>query len=257
VTRQAYAPEIRIIRLMCTGRVDLAFVLRAFEKGADGVIVGGCWLGECHYVTEGNYYALNMMHLAKRLMEHAGVSPERLRIEWISAAEGVRFAEIMNDFAGKLAKMGPVGEAEGEGVSQEELQSRLEQIRTLIPYIKIVKREKLALRLDKQEDYDELYSSDEIETLLTEIPSYHIDPAKCQACMICLRKCPVHGIAGGKNLIHVIDQELCIKCGTCFEACPERFSAISMIHGGPVPPPIPEEERAVVRKGKEVGKGTE
>jgi F420-non-reducing hydrogenase iron-sulfur subunit len=251
VTRQAYAPEIRIIRLMCTGRVDLAFVLRAFEKGADGVIIGGCWLGECHYVTEGNYYALNMLHLAKRLLELAGVNPERLRIEWISAAEGVRFAEVMNDFAGTLRKLGPIGE--GEGVEAGQLQSKLEEIRILIPYIKIAKREKLTLRLDSREEYDELYSRDEVEQLLTEVPSYHIDPAKCQACMICLRKCPVHGIEGGKSHIHVIDQSLCIRCGTCLEACPERFGAVSMISGGPVPPPIPEEERTIERKGKAAG----
>ena len=94
---------------MCTGRVDLSFVLRAFQKGADGVIVGGCWLGECHYVTEGNYYALNMMHLCKKLLEYAGLESDRLRIEWISAAEGTRFAEIMNDFTGKLRELGPVG----------------------------------------------------------------------------------------------------------------------------------------------------
>ena len=248
MTRQSYAPEIRIIRLMCTGRVDLAFVLRAFQKGADGVIIGGCWLGECHYVTEGNYYALNMMHLAKKLLEHSGVDPERLRLEWISSSEGVRFAEVMNDFAGKLSELGPVGN--GGGLERDELQSRLEEVRKLIPYIKLEKAEKLALRLEKEEEYDQLYTRDEIEKLFSEVVSYYVDPDKCQACMICLRQCPVHGIAGGKNLIHVIDQELCIKCGTCYEACPERFDAISMISGQPVPPSIPEEERTIVRKGR-------
>ncbi len=230
---------------MCTGRVDLAFVLRAFEKGADGVIIGGCWLGECHYVTEGNYYALNMMHLAKRLLEHTGVNPERLRIEWISAAEGARFAEVMNDFTARLRKLGPIGEA--EGLEPGELASRLEEIRALVPYVKVAKREKLATRLEKEEEYDQLYSPEEISELLTDVPAYHIDPDKCKACMICLRKCPVDGIQGGKNLIHVIDQELCIRCGTCYEACPERFGAISIITGGAVPPPIPEEERAIAR----------
>ena len=93
---------------MCTGRVDIAFVLRAFQKGADGVIIGGCWLGECHYVTEGNYYALNMLHLAKKLLEHSGVNPERLRLEWISASEGSRFAELLKDFSTKVQALGPV-----------------------------------------------------------------------------------------------------------------------------------------------------
>jgi F420-non-reducing hydrogenase iron-sulfur subunit len=224
---------------MCTGRVDMAFVLRALQKGADGVIVGGCWLGECHYVTEGNYYALNMMHLCKKLLEHAGLNPERLRIEWISAAEGVRFAEIMNDFAKNLMELGPVGKGEG-----------LEEVVKLIPYIKLMNKEKLALRLDKEEDYNQLYTTEEVDKLINEVISYHIDPEKCEACMICGRHCPVDGIAGGKNQIHVIDQESCIRCGTCFEVCPQRFDAVSKIVGRVVPPPIPEEERTIVRKGK-------
>ena len=114
---------------MCTGRVDLAFVLRAFQKGADGVIVGGCWLGECHYVTEGNYYALNMMHLGKRLLEYTGIDPDRLRVEWISAAEGVRFAEIMNDFTKELYEKGPL-ELDGSRPKPDEAAR-------LVPYIKI------------------------------------------------------------------------------------------------------------------------
>jgi coenzyme F420-reducing hydrogenase delta subunit/ferredoxin len=237
---------------MCTGRVDMAFVLRAFQKGADGVIVGGCWLGECHYVTEGNYYALNMMHLAKKLLEHTGVNSERLRIEWISASEGGRFAEVMNDFTARLRELGPTGES--EGLDPEELQTKLEEIRKLIPYIKIEKKEKLTQRLEKEEEYDQLYTSDEIETLLSETVSYWVNPEKCQACMICARKCPVHGIDGAKGLIHVIDQEMCIKCGSCFDACPEKFDAISILSGEqPVPPPIPEDERVVVRKGNVAG----
>ena len=237
---------------MCTGRVDMAFVLRAFQKGADGVIVGGCWLGECHYVTEGNYYALNMMHLAKKLLEHAGVNPDRLRIEWISASEGVRFAEVMNDFTARLRELGPTGES--EGLDPAELQTKLEAIRKLIPYIKIEKKDKLAQRLEKEEEYDQLYTSDEVEKLFSEAVSYYVDPEKCQACMICARKCPVHGIDGAKGLIHVIDQEMCIKCGSCYDACPEKFDAISIISGEqPVPNPIPEDERVVVRKGKAAG----
>ncbi|MCF8039038.1 MAG: 4Fe-4S binding protein [Desulfohalobiaceae bacterium] len=83
-----------------------------------------------------------------------------------------------------------------------------------------------------------------------ELIAYHIDPAKCQACMICLRKCPADAIVGGKKQIHVIDQEKCTKCGTCFEVCPQRFGAVTKISGQPVPPPIPEEERTVNRKSK-------
>ncbi len=84
-----------------------------------------------------------------------------------------------------------------------------------------------------------------------ELISYHIDPAECQACMICLKKCPAEAIVGGKNKIHVVDQEKCTKCGTCFEACPPRFGAVKKISGEPVPSPIPEEDRIIIRKSKE------
>ena len=84
-----------------------------------------------------------------------------------------------------------------------------------------------------------------------ELISYHIDPDKCKACMICARKCPAEAIDGGKNRIHIIDQEKCTKCGTCFEVCPTRFDAVTKISGEPVPSPIPEEERIIKRKSKE------
>ena len=84
-----------------------------------------------------------------------------------------------------------------------------------------------------------------------ELIAYHIEPEKCQACMMCLKKCPAEAISGGKNLISIIDQEKCTKCGTCFEVCPPKFRAVRKISGEPVPPPIPEEARTIVRKGKE------
>ncbi|MBS4025622.1 MAG: 4Fe-4S binding protein [Clostridia bacterium] len=84
-----------------------------------------------------------------------------------------------------------------------------------------------------------------------ELIAYHIDPDKCQACMICFKKCPSEAIIGGKNMIHIVDQEKCTKCNTCLEVCPARFDAVKKISGEPVPPPIPEEERTIVRGGKE------
>jgi len=84
-----------------------------------------------------------------------------------------------------------------------------------------------------------------------ELIAYHIDPSKCQACMICLKKCPADAIEGGKNRIHVIDQGKCTKCGTCIEVCPARFGAVNKISGQPVPAPIPEDARTLVRKSKE------
>jgi len=234
---------------MCSGRVDLEFVLKAFSNGMDGVFIGGCRLNECNYVTHGNYHALNMVLLCKKIMEHIGINPERLHIEFISAGEGIHFAEVMNDFGRKVEEIGPLGQS--EGINKSELKSRVQEVMKLIPYIKIIKREKLALRLGGQDEYDAFFTIDEVEQLFSEVVSYYIDPDKCQACMICFRKCPVEAISGGKNLIHIIDQEKCIKCGTCFEACPPRFGAIKKISGEPVLPPLPVEKRAIVRKTKE------
>jgi len=249
VSRLQYTTESRLIRVMCSGRIDLAFVLRAFSNGMDGVFIGGCRLNECNYITHGNYDALNMVLLCKKIMEHIGLDPERLRIEFMSSGEGILLTEVINDFGKKVKELGPLGK--GEEIDENELKSKLEEVTKLIPYIKIVKREKLESRLDKEEEYDELFTSEEIDRLFREVISYHIDPDKCQACMICLRKCPAEAIVGGKNRIHVIDQEKCIKCGTCFEACPPRFGAVREISGEPVPPPIPEDERTIVRKSKE------
>ena len=233
---------------MCSGRVDPEFVLRAFSNGMDGVFIGGCRLNECNYITHGNYDALNMVLLCRKIMEHIGLNPERLKIEFMSSGEGILLTEVINDFGRSVKELGPLGK--GEKIDEDELKSKLEEVTKLIPYIKIKKREKLESRLEKVEEYDELFTSDEIDKLFREVISYHIDPDKCQACMICLRKCPVEAIVGAKNQIHVIDQEKCIKCGTCFEACPPRFGAVKEISGEPVPPPIPEEERTIVRKSK-------
>jgi coenzyme F420-reducing hydrogenase delta subunit/ferredoxin len=233
---------------MCSGRVDLEFVLRAFSNGMDGVFIGGCRLNECNYITHGNYDALNMVLLCRRIMEHIGLNPERLRLDFMSSAEGIAFADVMSEYGNKIRALGPLGKA--EGIDENELKSKLAEIRKLVPYIKLVKKEKLASRLENPEEYERLFTKDEIERLFSQVLSYYIDPEQCQACMICARRCPVEAIFGAKNQIHVIDQEICIKCGTCFDVCPPRFGAVTKFSGEPVPPPIPEEERMIVRRGR-------
>jgi len=227
-------------------------VLRAFSNGADGVCIIGCWPGECNYATHGNYHALNMVQLCKRILEYIGINSERLMIDWCNASQGVRFAELMRNFSQKITELGPLGKV--EGVDDGELKAKLEEVKKLVPYIKLVKKDKLALHLDNLEDYKKLYTREEIEQLFSEVVSYYIDPDKCQACGICRRQCPVEAISGAKNQIHIIDQEKCIKCGTCYESCPPRFGAVKKLVGEPVPPPIPEEERTIVRE-KEGKKG--
>ena len=245
VSRLQYSTETRLIRVMCSGRVDLEYVLRAFSNGMDGVFIGGCRFNECNYITHGNYDALNMVLLCRRIMEHVGLDPDRLRIEFMSSADGNLFAEIMSDFGKKIKDLDPLGIA--EGLNEKELKAELSEIRRLVPYIKLVKNEKLASRLENPEEYDLLFTRDEIDRLFSEVVSYYIDPEKCQACLICARRCPVDAIDGAKNQIHIIDQMHCIKCATCIEVCPVKFSAVKEIIGDPAPPPLTEEERLIIR----------
>lgn len=237
-----------MIRLMCSGRVDLSFIFRAFLNGMDGVFIGGCHLNECNYVTHGNYHALNMVLLAKRVMQHIGINPDRLNIEFMSGAEAGLFVDVVNRFVNNVKKLGPLGSAEGLDIA--EVKRRVADVSKLVPYIKLVNQDKLASRLTNPDDYDGLFTQDEIDTMFSEVVSYYIDPAKCQACSTCLRRCPVVAIEGGKLQVHVIDQEKCIKCGTCYEVCPPKFGAVTKITGQPAPPPLPLEKRAIVRKAK-------
>ena len=163
VSRYQYPPSIRIIRVMCSGRVDLEFVLRAFANGKDGVFIGGCWLGECHYITEGNYDALSMMHLGRKLLERIGLNPDRLRLEWVSASEGNRYAEVVTDFTTQLHEMGPLGK--GEGMDAKTLKHKLEAVRKLLPYIKLVEREKIRVRFKDKQEYKEFFESDTLNAL--------------------------------------------------------------------------------------------
>jgi len=147
--------------------MDLEFVLRAFANGNDGVFIGGCWLGECHYITEGNYDAMSMMHLGKKLLEYTGLNPDRLRLESVAASEGIRFAEIVTDFTGRLKDLGPIGT--GEGMDQGALKLKLEAIRKLLPYVKLVEREKLRVRFESKKEYEEFFAGDELNSLFKEL----------------------------------------------------------------------------------------
>jgi len=107
VSRMRHAPNIRIIRVMCSGRVDPQFILDAFAKGADGVLMGGCHIGDCHYV-EGNYKALRRVHLVKRVLKEMGIEQDRFRLEWISASEGEKVAMVVNDMVEDVRALGPL-----------------------------------------------------------------------------------------------------------------------------------------------------
>ena len=107
VSRIQYPPNIRIIRVMCSGRIDPAFVLEAFKDGADGVLVAGCHLpSDCHYIS-GNFKAMRRINLLRRVLKDFGIEPERLRLEWISASEGDKFAVVVRSMVEDLKKLGP------------------------------------------------------------------------------------------------------------------------------------------------------
>ncbi len=107
VSRIKYAPNVRVIRVMCSGRVDPQFVLDAFSLGADGVLIGGCHPGDCHY-TEGNYKMLRRFRLLQRMAAAMGIDGERLRLEWISASEGEKVKTVVNDMVTRLKELGPL-----------------------------------------------------------------------------------------------------------------------------------------------------
>ena len=108
VSRLKYAPNVRIIRLMCSGRVDPQFVVDALAKGADGVLIGGCHIGDCHYV-EGNHKTLRRITLLKRMLAGMGIEEQRVRMEWISASEGERVKSVINDMVEHVRALGPLG----------------------------------------------------------------------------------------------------------------------------------------------------
>jgi F420-non-reducing hydrogenase iron-sulfur subunit len=117
VSRIQYPPNIRIIRVMCSGRIDPAFVLEAFKDGADGVLIAGCHLpSDCHYMS-GNFKALRRINLLKRVLKDFGIEPERLRLEWVSASEGDKFATVVKSMVEDVKRLGPSPLKEKETVA--------------------------------------------------------------------------------------------------------------------------------------------
>jgi len=150
---------------MCSGRVDLEFILRAFANGQDGVFIGGCRLGECNYITHGNFDALSTTYLGKRIMAHIGLKPERLRLDFMSGADGNLLAEYSDDFAKQIKALGPIVNGE-EGMDADTLQFKLAAARNLVPYLKLVERERLRVPEKTEEAYQSFFKSEEINNLI-------------------------------------------------------------------------------------------
>lgn len=112
ISRIKYPPHINIIRVLCSGRVSPELILRTFREGADGVLVGGCHFGDCHFIN-GNHRTAKRIPLLKKILEYAGIEPQRLRLEWVSAAEGERFAEVVKEFTETIRGLPPIREVLG------------------------------------------------------------------------------------------------------------------------------------------------
>lgn len=151
---------------MCSGRIDLEFILRAFSNGQDGVFIGGCRLNECNYTTQGNYDALGNTLLCKKILAHIGLNPERLRIAFMNSSDGILLAEAINDFSKQVKELGPLGEGEGIDINQVKL--KLAAIRNLVPYIRLVERERLRVPVKSEEAYRKFFASDEVNRIFEE-----------------------------------------------------------------------------------------
>jgi coenzyme F420-reducing hydrogenase delta subunit len=171
---------------MCSGRVDLGFILRAFSNGQDGVFIGGCRLNECNYITHGNYDALGNVYLFRKIMEHIGLNPERLRIAFMTSADGNLLAEVTDDFTKEVMELGPLGK--GEGIDEKELKFKLEAVKELVPYIKLVERERLRVPSKSEEAYNKFFTSDELNRLFNELIG---DKLAISQIMLLLREKPL------------------------------------------------------------------
>jgi coenzyme F420-reducing hydrogenase delta subunit len=167
VSRLQYSTNMRLIRVMCSGRVDLEHMVRAFLKGADAVFIGGCRLNECNYITHGNYDALGNVLMFKKIMEHIGLNPERLRIEFMSSGDGLILTNVINEFCKQAEEIGPLGKS--EGIDRNILKFKLEAVSKLIPYIKLVERERLRVPQKSEEAYRDFFGSDKFNRLFKEL----------------------------------------------------------------------------------------
>lgn len=107
-SRIKYAPNIRSVRVMCSGRIEPTFIIKALYEGADGVLIAGCHPGDCHY-QEGNYKALRRFRMLRRILPEYGIEPDRIRLEWVAASEGERFARVVDEFTEQIRGLGPLG----------------------------------------------------------------------------------------------------------------------------------------------------
>ncbi len=171
---------------MCSGRVDLEFILRAFAKGQDGVFIGGCKLDECNYVTHGNYDALANTHIAKKILQHIGLNPGRLRTEFMSGADGNLLADYTDDFAKQIKEMGPLGKS--EGLSRDQVMLKLEAARKLVPFMRLAERERLRVPDKSKQAYTKFFTDSDTDLLFDKL---FLDKLAVSQIMLLLKEKPL------------------------------------------------------------------
>lgn len=152
---------------MCSGRVDPSFVISSFRDLADGIIIVGCRVGECHYATDGNIHAYAMSIILRKVLAYIGIEPRRLRMEFLSSAEGVKFAEVMKNFVNEIKELGPIGKK--EKLAEDAISDRLGVLLQLIPYIKLVEREKFRVSGNDLEKIEKFFESEEVQRVFSEL----------------------------------------------------------------------------------------
>jgi coenzyme F420-reducing hydrogenase delta subunit/DNA-binding transcriptional ArsR family regulator len=184
VSRFQYPTNIRIVRIMCSGRIEPSIILEMFIQGVDGVFIGGCHPGDCHYVV-GNYHAERKVILAKKLLKSVGLSEERIRLEWIAAAEGQRFADTVEDFTNQLKLLGP---SPLSGKTPD-----VNKIKLLFAVKNISKDFRLKLLVGKELSlvnegnvYDKKIPQEELDTLIDEVIKDEL--ARCRIILATKRK---------------------------------------------------------------------
>jgi coenzyme F420-reducing hydrogenase delta subunit/Pyruvate/2-oxoacid:ferredoxin oxidoreductase delta subunit len=213
---------------MCSGRVDPLFVIYAFKVGADGVIVGGCRLGECKY-GDGNFQALVMAEFVKILMRLIGLNVERFKLEWVSSAEPARLVEDLKKFFEVVKALGPLGSS--EGLSPEDLKFRLGCAELVCQNMQVrATYGNIAKELKKLSDFSAETIKQKIEEKLEnlvkskfEVGAFaQVTPEKCIGCLTCVRVCPFAAPKIEEKGYAVIQIDKCKACGICVKECPAQ-----------------------------------
>jgi iron-only hydrogenase group A len=229
--RLHYDISLRAIRVMCSGRVEPAFVLKAFQEGADGVIIAGCQLpADCHY-TSGNFKALSRYETFLPLLDAMGIERERLQLHWISASEGEKFAQVMNDFSATINRLGPLDLERVRSHCPLRSSDHLVEPDYVCPIMRAA-QEFAACEAASSGLLDLDERRQQHEPIQRMAPSIRYQPDLCIRCGSCVEACALQGVEAlrlGEQGI-IVDEQRCLRCGQCILSCPLSFPDKTIAH---------------------------